>query len=128
MDSLCGDLQLLTMFRTSPTAKDAAPPGAAGPRVLRRALHDLDPNRAWQHPVLFLLETIGALLALLAFRDAIVGASLAHIEAVGAGVLWIGLLLVNVARVARPKPRERVRSSSILRCGRELPTSRPAQN
>lgn len=107
MDFLCDDLHLLHMSRTSRKAKEGKPPGSTGWQVFQRALHDLDPNQAWQHPALFLLETVGALLTLLAFRDTIVGANLASIETAGAGALWIALLLANLARALRLMPRER---------------------
>jgi high-affinity K+ transport system ATPase subunit B len=106
------------MFGTLHRAKPVEPPGSAGRRILRRALRDLYPDRAWRHPALFLLESIGALLVILALRDAMIGVYLAHIEAAGAAALWIALLFVKFAGAVATEAKETDRSGGDAALGR----------
>jgi high-affinity K+ transport system ATPase subunit B len=82
------------------TLTEAVPPHPDGPRwaIVRHAMRALRPSRLWHHPPLFVLETVAALLSLLALRDAFTGAGDLRAMTSCAAGLWGALLLANTAR------------------------------
>jgi len=81
------------------------------PRVVLHTIRSLKPDRIWHRPALFVLETIAALVSVLALRDLIAGGDDFAVLAAIATASWLTLLAVAVARTIRAQRRWCARSS-----------------